>query len=152
MNIVLHARHSLTALILHFAEEGDPRKAIELPIRKMEKGMIDFYSEEMEGRLKSRCAGLLETKARSNHQHEFHDNDCHINCFPVVQFIHQTAKEFIEFKLGSVREESAKSNPLPDPYTNLLISCIHRLKQIGPTKDYEDLWSAVKDGSGRGAF
>lgn len=99
----------LSPLSLSFAEAEDAAAVASTPIQQLTRSEAQFKSKWMEGRLKSRCAGLLEsqtlppsrgktmtqmpslrvnrTDARSEH---------FVEPQAIVQFLHQTAKEFLD--------------------------------------------------------
>ncbi len=145
--IVLHARHNLTALVLSFAEEEDTNVAIQLPIKKLSPSDAANRAQDMEGRLKSRCAGLLETQRRTTTTWNRGSTlpSPHINHEPVVQFLHQTAKEFIEQPDNWTLLLPPDLKMVPDVNVSLLSACLLRLKLIGITSDSGDLWGAIKD-------
>lgn len=149
--IVLAARHNLTALALSFAEEEDTLFPIQLPVKTLKYSEIAIRGSHMEGRLKSRCAGLLEMQPRPGSDVATTDiaAGCqlpHINAEPVVQFLHLTTKEFIEQRENwelLLPDKDLRSTV--EANTSLLSSCLSRIKLVGPTASPEDLWSAVKD-------
>jgi hypothetical protein len=83
--IVQSARMPLTTLGLSFAEE-DPMCAITPPIGTMTEDERSFRCKEIEGRLKSRCAGLIEIQA---HMAKYEGK---------VQFLHLSVKDFLRKK------------------------------------------------------
>ena len=146
-DIVLHARHSLTALILSFALDGRTDRVIRREVEKLSSANIDYQSEKMERRLKVCCAGLLETQDNPYHgggptRTPVGD---HINSYPLVQFIHLTAKEFLLRPDVKQRVQARYYGPTFDPSRALLTACLLRLKCIGATSQWDDLWGAIKD-------
>lgn len=94
MRMVQLALSPLTPLDLHFAENKEElNKASTLTELKLEDEEVRYRVKEMEGRVQSRCAYLLESWK--------HENDS----LPHLQFIHQTAKDFAETSLSSLHSE-----------------------------------------------
>ena len=142
LRAVLNARHPLTAVCLSYCE-FDSNEAIQTLIRRRTNEELRADAIDMEDRIRSRCAGILElapdlTRSRWSTSHS--------NCEPVVRFIHLTAREFLQRQsVWDVLLNAADSEPLVDPNISLLGSCLLRLKCIGVTGNMEDVWSAVHD-------
>jgi predicted small integral membrane protein len=108
----------------------------------------------MEARLKSRCAGLLELKSQSDrdaHRSQRENTKdmtyptTHINFEPIVQFIHLTAKDFLQQEAVQTVLRAKIRKRDDDINVSLLGACILRLKWIGLTQDFQDAWGAIHD-------
>jgi hypothetical protein len=88
-SIKTHGDYPLTVLQLSFAEEDDYSRALSVPIKQITDKDAEWRCEVIEGRLRSRCCGLIEvydpslsrgtSKARKS-----------------VGFLHRTAIEFLQ--------------------------------------------------------
>lgn len=142
LKVMMKARHPLTAVALSFCEQK-PDQAIRSPIEKRTEAQLRNDAHQMELRIRSRCAGLLEMSPNKSKRHRAFEGG-HINAEPVVRFIHLTAREFLgkqvawDFLLNEGTIDF-------DPNVCLLGSCLLRLKRIGVTGDHEDVWGAVHD-------
>lgn len=148
-DLVLHARHDLTSLALWFALNHTPEEAASAEIKKIDESEVSSLSELQRTRVKSSCGGLLELQENprlvEEDEFDFGGSDAHITRRPVLRFIHLTAKEFIRrpdvqevFPITEHKKEF-------DPDTALLTACVMRLKRIGVTSSWLDVWSAIKD-------
>lgn len=148
LDILLHARHNITASILKFALDYTADEAVQREIKKLALIEINHHSEEMEKRLRSCTAGLLEIQPNPNPgpRRDLDGYDkAHISRAPVVQFIHLTARDFLIRPDVQIRLKTFDLSSDFDPHMALLTASLLRLKCIGGTTDLEDLWGAIKD-------
>ena len=64
-NLEIHDQHPMTALQLSFAEDEDYAKAFLSPSCEMSSEQLAWRYEAIEGRLRSRCCGLIEIQKSS---------------------------------------------------------------------------------------
>lgn len=159
LEVVRNARHQVSPLLLSFSE--DTRKEVlEVLYRYLTDEELRMRLNRIQSRLKSRCAGLLELHQRS---HTFVSSPtlitprlqtftfseglklqspfwCHSNI--VVDFFHQTAKEFVQSRKV---QRILEANYIFD-YRSLTYACIRRIKclRIHPRDDVE-FWAHLKD-------
>lgn len=144
---ILHQSTSLTALGLFFTElEIDA--VLQADIAPLATADRRRRQTEVEGRLRSRCAGLLELRSRKEGRGRTLDGD-----FEVV-YLHKTVAEFLERDdVWSEIEGFTKGKGF-DPHVSLLQSLVMRIKCIEvdpPRPHYEhfseqplhDLWRLV---------
>jgi NACHT domain len=125
----------LTVLQLQFAEASSPERLIPDAMFSFPPGMEAVMIKSMEGRLRSRCRGLLESQQkRMSHQRD-----------PWVTFLHRTVQEYFNNHL--VWEKVIALNPksLNELDELLIASCIRDMKQRHPKGDDIENWRAVLD-------
>ena len=105
-------------LMLAFADEEDANLALQAPVSQLSERALAFICSEMRGRLKSRCAGLLEVSGDESNVTELE-----------VKFLHRTVYDFL--KLPEIESMLAvRSGATFDPYECLLKACVLWLKQV----------------------
>lgn len=128
--LLIHAKHRLSVFGLWCAEHARSSGAILRRDHCMDDKEIHQHEREMEGRVASCTAGLLETvptARRDDHRCDYLQQTLHV----FVQFIHQSVKEFLEDQLchkGFLRLHEVPKN---DPYVSLLIGNISQLACLG---------------------
>ncbi|EPE25403.1 P-loop containing nucleoside triphosphate hydrolase [Glarea lozoyensis ATCC 20868] len=88
-SIKTHGDFPLTVLQLSFAEEDDYTRALSVPIKQITEKDAEWRCEVIEGRLRSRCCGLIEV----------HDRRCLRGAGKArksIGFLHRTAIEFLQ--------------------------------------------------------
>ncbi len=93
-----YGQMSPSVIQLSLAEEQDPLAAIRVPMKLMSSSDERYRCEAAEGRLRSRCCGLLEaqehrSKSRAQH-HPLRATSS--NTERHVGFLHKTAEEFLQ--------------------------------------------------------
>lgn len=124
-NFVRNAPYHITALRMYFFNNTTAEQVITMPIEKWTPDRVISVTNEIEDRLRSRTAGILELV----------DNERNpVMPEPFVRFIHRTAKEFVqdpEVCRKLVRPVSNAMRKSPDPNEALLISSIALMKLRG---------------------
>ncbi|KAH7091669.1 hypothetical protein FB567DRAFT_279507 [Paraphoma chrysanthemicola] len=110
---------ALTAVGLYYAE-ADLNVIMKATIYHMPEEEVQTKVRKVEGRLRSRCAGLLELRARKNHVlfdagHE-------------VVYLHRSVADFL--KLPEVWADIAGFSPAYDPCIPLIQSLLMRIKRV----------------------
>ncbi|ORX93464.1 hypothetical protein BCR34DRAFT_239446, partial [Clohesyomyces aquaticus] len=142
LKILMTSRHPLTAVALSYCET-EPGDVVKSPKKKRTYAQLKADAAQMERRIRSRCAGILEMGINPSRR-DF-GSHMHINKEPVVRFIHLTAREFLRKSTAWEYLLPANSATDLDVSVCLLGSCLLRLKRIGVTGDHEDVWGAVHD-------
>ncbi|MCJ1382575.1 hypothetical protein MMC17_005688 [Xylographa soralifera] len=87
-SLEIDADYPMTLLQLSFAEEEDYAKALESRVSRLSKRDEDWRCEAMEGRIRSRCCGLVEV-------HDHWTTIAKTRAEKEVVFLHRTVVEFI---------------------------------------------------------
>lgn len=104
-------------LMLAFADE-DANSALQAPVWQLSQRVLADLCSEMEDRLKSRCAGLLEVSGDRSNVTELE-----------VKFLHRTVHDFL--KLPEIEGMLvARSGAAFDPYERILKACLLWLQQV----------------------
>jgi hypothetical protein len=114
----------LTLLQLSYAEEEDPDKAVRAPLRELSTVEKDLRCEAVEGRLRSRCCGLVEVQERA-------EGECYLSsAAKYVWFLHKTVGDFLrtESVWHDIVNFTAALSFNVD--TMLLSSCLHEAKVL----------------------
>ncbi|KAI1128909.1 hypothetical protein F5Y10DRAFT_291558 [Nemania abortiva] len=82
----------LTVLQLSFAED-EPSHVLDIPVMQITESEEISRCDETEGRLRSRCCGLLETRRAKSSEQKMMSNFYYTN--PCVDFLHRTVVEFL---------------------------------------------------------
>ena len=86
----IHGNYPMTLLQLSFAEEEDYRKVIRDPVCHISQEDIEQRCEAMEGRMRSRCCGLIEALKPSSESGACYKSEY------VVEFLHISVAEFLQ--------------------------------------------------------
>ncbi|KAK6430052.1 hypothetical protein LTR95_013797 [Oleoguttula sp. CCFEE 5521] len=144
-DIVFHARQELTLLVLSFALDYSPERAIQLLPQRLPTADIAHRSAMMESRLRS-CGGLLAIYPNPEELDREKRSDAHAKRLPVVRFMHLTLQEFLLRPDIQLELRAIAGAPGTDVHVSLLTACLLRLQLIGVTSDFQDVWGAIKDG------
>lgn len=148
---IVQPERRLTLLQLSFADEQDPKLAIRAIMGCISDEQELSRCREMEGRLRSRCCGLLEVHSKPTKDGQFQSlassasplaNDHPSKSknkgatqFPQpshrraeVAFLHKTVVEFLRKPHVWEEIQSLTENTAFDPYVALLSSCLFELK------------------------
>lgn len=120
----------LSLLQLSFAEEDDLDLAIRAPIEAMPDEDRVLRCKRMEGRVRSRCCGLIEVRD-SNKDRKNLDNASFTSYdFLPIGFIHKTVVEFLRMSSvwGQILDLTA--NTLFSVDLALLASCVYEIKAL----------------------
>ena len=118
--ILQRSEEDLDPLVLSFAIE-DPQVVFTIPMGQITEDEIDIRRKRTSDRLLSRCGGLLETHGSNSSQR--------------INFIHQTAKDFVKKRSnwGKLLQAGVVNNF--DGALALLRAYIILLKQSGPLQE-----------------
>ncbi|KAI1327036.1 hypothetical protein F5Y16DRAFT_421219 [Xylariaceae sp. FL0255] len=129
----------LTTLQVSFIED-DASDTIKLPVVSMSEEEVMARCDEAEGRVRSRCCGLVET--RSPKPNEDHDESIFRHERPCVDFLHRTVVEFLEDT--TVIEKLTKwRDPTFTPLESLFHSCARMCKSFPMEKVETDCVNPV---------
>ncbi|EXJ89168.1 hypothetical protein A1O3_02232 [Capronia epimyces CBS 606.96] len=119
----------LTLLQLSYAEVGEDGLVASIP--DLTPNMYTLLIKAMEGRLRSRCRGLVE----SNHNHKSSGGPRAVHW---VSFLHKTVQEYLSNT--AVWERVVGLNPQPDSTLDhrLLSACVYELRQNFPVVNVVD--------------
>lgn len=120
----------LSLLQLSFAEEDDLDLAIRAPIAAMPNEDRVLRCKRMEGRVRSRCCGLVEVRD-SNRDPKNLDNASFTSYdFLHISFIHKTVVEFLRMSSvwGQILDLTANTSFSVD--LALLASCVYEIKAL----------------------
>ncbi len=111
----------LTPLQLHYAEQGD-ESSTRGPVKVLSTAEVEAKCEEIEGRMRSRCCGLLETRTIGLHLHDAFSATTVKHQY--VNFIHRTVVEFL--RTPDVWDDLTDLTKATDfhPSTHLFRSCV----------------------------
>jgi hypothetical protein len=114
----------LSLLQLSYAEEEDLQRAVRAPLRVLSSAEKDLRCEAVEGRLRSRCCGLVEVQERTQQERFLSSTPTY------VWFLHKTVGDFL--RTESVWREivSFTAKMSFDVDTMLLSSCLHEAKVL----------------------
>lgn len=114
----------LTLLQLSYAEEEDVDKAVRAPVRELSTVEKDLRCEAVEGRLRSRCCGLVEVQERvvEDHSPSFTSK--------YVWFLHKTVGDFLRTENVWRDIVSFTATMSLDVDTMLLSSCLYEAKVL----------------------
>ena len=114
----------LTLLQLSYAEEEDPDRAVRAPLRVLSTLEKDLRCEAVEGRLRSRCCGLVEVQESA--AEEFYLS----SAVKYVWFLHKTVGDFL--RTESVWQDIVSFTAALsfNVDTMLLSSCLHEAKVL----------------------
>jgi hypothetical protein len=124
----VQSNHPLTLLQLSFAEQN-PRDAISTPMKVLSEDEKMARCEAMEGRIRSRCCGLVEAQGHER-GHELNDGGPNWQ----VGFLHKTVVEFLHTEAIWHSIIALTANSDFDPSLALLSSCLYEIK-ICPMTD-----------------
>jgi hypothetical protein len=118
----------LSLLQLSFAEEDDLDLAICAPIEAMPNRDRVLRCERMEGRVRSRCCGLVEVRGGNSGQKNLNDASFTSYDFLHIGFIHKTVAEFLRMSnvWGQILDLTANTSFNAD--LALLASCVYEIK------------------------
>ena len=161
------ALHQISPFILSFSEDTR-KKVLQTPVRILTDQELKARLLQIQSRLKSRCAGLLELQRRPPEDYESilieldetarlrtaastlsdqlkYETPLHIHRTVVVNYYHQTVKEFLQSRaVQRILRESFSFD-----HTTLVQACVQRIKcliyvLLEFNKDVE-LWAHLKD-------
>jgi hypothetical protein len=113
----------VTLLQLSFAEDEDPMTAVRASLGPLPKSVRLSRCEITEGRLRSRCCGLLEVQDRR----VFGKAGAAV-VRPCVGFLHKTVVEFLQLPHNWTNIVGLTADTAFDPYVALMASCLYDLK------------------------
>jgi len=122
----------LTTLQVAFTGE-DATEVLGLPIRPLTKEEELAMSDEIDGRIRSRCCGLLETRRALPSERKLL-SPLHF-AFPCVDFLHRTVVEFLADP--EVWKGIVERSELPAPTVPLFRSCLRMCKAFPSTKSID---------------
>lgn len=121
LQITYHARKPLTILQLAYADLEDPRVALVPELRSISDAEQKNMCTQTEGRLKSRCLGLLEVSLESSSGTDMRDRP--------VRFMHQSVADFLEKADVSSRMAASLQSDF-SPFLCLMRSSLLDLKHL----------------------
>ena len=134
-------RAPLTVLKLAFADNEDAiQMAIDSPITYLTNDEITSICESMDRKLKSRCAGLLET-SESKDITNGSSRSVHYHSGSRVVYLHRTAKDFLESPDTQSLLLSWNAHANFDCSTRMLAACVLELKCI--SLGSHDMWQSI---------
>ena len=130
---VLHALRPMSILELAYSDLEDRDRALFEESHWISLEARRRMAVQMEGRLKSRCLGLLEASSPP------HDGLPTYNSTETrVQFMHRSVAEFLETDLARKRMADSLVGQSFDPHLALMQACIVRLKHM---RRDQDIWN-----------
>jgi hypothetical protein len=129
----------VTLLQLSFAEEEDTMMAVRASVGPLPKSAQLSRCEETEGRLRSRCCGLLEVQDK-----RVYEKNARPVVRPCVGFLHKTVVEFLQLPDNWTNISGLNANTTFDPFVSLMASCLYDLKTSTP--DDHDIYTIASDG------
>jgi hypothetical protein len=118
----LQEHQSLSVLQLSFADGDDPRRALCFPTEALTSKEEHRRCEDMEGRMRSRCCGLIEAQELQRGQ-----TTTSSSSQTAVGFMHRTVMEFLRTIEVSNDIEACTAEYI-EPDLALLGSCLYELK------------------------
>ena len=120
----------LSLLQLSFAEEDDLDLAIRAPIEAMPNEGKVLRCKRMEGRVRSRCCGLVEVRDSNKDRKNLDNASSTSYDFLHIGFIHKTVVEFLRMSAvwGQILDLTA--NTLFNVDLTLLASCVYEIKAL----------------------
>ncbi|KAK5032803.1 hypothetical protein LTS07_004213 [Exophiala sideris] len=109
----------LTALQLAYAEDTNPRDAIDAPSRLLTSEVEQVKCEATEARIRSRCCGLLEVQEKNRL-----GADGLTYKLLHVGFLHKTVIEFLNIESHWSTMLDLNTDTLFDPHKTLMSSCL----------------------------
>ena len=137
-------RTPLTVTRLAFADIEDAvSMAVESPVALLTDNEITSLCESMDHRLKTRCAGLLETSESKsiNDWSKGANRNVSYGLDSRVSYLHRTAKDFLQSSETRSMLKLWNTDIEFDCYTKLLAACIFELKCI--TLGSSAMWSSI---------
>jgi hypothetical protein len=143
--------HPLTLLQLSYAEEPDPMAVLTSRTGELSQSEISARCEATEGRVRSRCCGLVEVqdigsisrlKKDSSKSSRYEATDGHRHSAR-VGFLHKTVAEFLHIDKVWADIVSLTDNTSFDCNIALLSSCLHEAKRSCVSTDWakvERVW------------
>ncbi|KAL9093980.1 MAG: hypothetical protein Q9165_003650 [Trypethelium subeluteriae] len=119
----VRARYPLTLLQLSYAEEGDYESCLKAPVTALSPAQCRWRCEATEGRLRSRCCGLIEVQ-------DFDPEHNVSRTRTSVGFLHRTVVEFFQDDSVWKRIAALSAGSDFDPDLALLSSTVSELKAI----------------------
>ncbi|KAI9656830.1 MAG: hypothetical protein M1821_003469 [Bathelium mastoideum] len=119
----IRAEYPLTLLQLSYAEEGDYESCLKSPVAALSPAQCRWRCEATEGRLRSRCCGLIEVQ-------DFDLDDNASRTRTSVGLLHRTVVEFFQDDFVWKRIAALTSGSDFDPDLALLSSTVSELKAI----------------------
>jgi hypothetical protein len=114
---------SLSVLQLSFADSDDPRRALCAPTAALTSKEERRRCEDMEGRMRSRCCGLIEAQELQRGS----QSTSSLSSQTAVGFMHRTVMEFLRTDEVSNDIEACTAEYI-EPNLALLGSCLYELK------------------------
>ncbi|KAK4067228.1 uncharacterized protein Triagg1_7671 [Trichoderma aggressivum f. europaeum] len=116
--------YPMTAVQLYFAEDEDYDRVFSKPIKPLADRTIRWINKSIEGRLRSRCCGLLEVQRLDG------GNQVHHEAYSVVGFLHRTVVEFLQLDPNWQKIQALTTDTKFDPEHALLSSALAELQLI----------------------
>lgn len=129
----------VTLLQLSFAEEEDTMMAVRASVSPLPKSAQLSRCEWTEGRLRSRCCGLLEVQDKR----VYVKSDRPV-VRPCVAFLHKTVVEFLQLPDNWTNISGLNANTTFDPFVSLMASCLYDLKTLTPND--HNVYTIASDG------
>lgn len=111
-------------------------------VQPLSAAQIDKRSEEIEGQVRSRCAGLVEIQTPRDTKRALYLNNAH---GPVVQYLHKSVVDFfMKPTIWSGVMEGIDQNSI-EPSISLLKGLVMRIKtlQSGVANTHADHWKSI---------
>ena len=127
----IHDQYPMTLLQLSFAAEGSPnahKTAITLKPSSIPEQKESWMCEVTEGRMRSRCCGLIEVQALPNYPKSRH----------LITFLHRTVVEFLRLDHVWTQLVSLTEGSDFDVDLAMLSSCLSEMKSKPPGADSKD--------------
>ncbi|KAK3314032.1 hypothetical protein B0H66DRAFT_567620 [Apodospora peruviana] len=120
VNLEFSPRVAMTPLQLSFAEDEDYDRFIQVPARPLQQDAVLRRYRTIEGRLRSRCCGLLEVQDLP---------------YPIVGFLHRTVVEFLHLADNWNKLLSLTANTRFNAEMALMSSLLAACQSEVPTED-----------------
>ena len=85
----MQSQYPMTVLQLSYAEDEDYGSSLQAPIKAIDSKEEEWRCEMTEGRMRSRCCGLVEVQDCNKH------SSCENSSHDFVQFLHRSVVEFL---------------------------------------------------------
>ncbi|OCL13887.1 hypothetical protein AOQ84DRAFT_79636 [Glonium stellatum] len=142
---VLGARGKIGLLFLSFVKEEDTELPLRIPINSLSDEEIQSRIQAMEGRVMSRCAGLLEVVTKPSRDYA---SKYGYQALGEAKFLHQTVKGFTTHPENWEILLQAGLRPALNVNIYLMSACLSQLKALGTPRqkwDFECVFMLSED-------
>jgi hypothetical protein len=119
LSLTFGEEYPMTPVQMYFAENEDYEKIFSKPLKSLTGKTTRWINKSIEGRLRSRCCGLLEVQKLDGNNQDY-----------VVGFLHRTVVEFLQLGGNWLKIQSLTADTKFDPEHALLSSALAELQSI----------------------